>query len=201
MPGAVEIQPWNHVGRRKSLTVPSGCILHLTPLYWVPPRNQRIFKCCSLASGNLDFYSHLAGGLTFSLKEEKEKRKSRQSGDLVCRRRTEVSRDQPAVCSSLVPPGRGVSPREAPEPPCPAVRHTSSAAARQGYRVSVFVLGRVRLFAAPWTAARQAPPSMGFSRQEHCAGCHFLFQGILPTQGSNPGLPSDSLPSEPPGKP
>ena len=134
-------------------------------------------------------------------KEEKEKRKSRQSGDLVCRRRTEVSRDQPAVCSSLVPPGRGVSPREAPEPPCPAVRHTSSAAARQGYRVSVFVLGRVRLFAAPWTAARQAPPSMGFSRQEHCAGCHFLFQGILPTQGSNPGLPSDSLPSEPPGKP
>ena len=36
-------------------------------------------------------------------------------------------------------------------------------------------------------------------------GCYFLLQGILPTQGSNPGLPHgrrmDSLPSEPPGKP
>ena len=34
-------------------------------------------------------------------------------------------------------------------------------------------------------------------------GCHSLLQGIFPTQGSNPGLPTlqaDSLPSEPPGK-
>ena len=30
--------------------------------------------------------------------------------------------------------------------------------------------GRVRLFAAPWTAARQAPLSMGFSRQEDWSG-------------------------------
>ena len=28
-------------------------------------------------------------------------------------------------------------------------------------------LCRVRLFATPWTAAYQAPPSMGFSRQEY----------------------------------
>ena len=27
-----------------------------------------------------------------------------------------------------------------------------------------------RLFATPWTAAYQAPPSMGFSRQEHWSG-------------------------------
>ena len=27
-------------------------------------------------------------------------------------------------------------------------------------------LSRVRLFLTPWTAAYQAPPSMGFSRQE-----------------------------------
>ena len=34
-------------------------------------------------------------------------------------------------------------------------------------------------------------------------GCHFLLQGIFPTQGSNPGLPHCRqmlLPSEPPGK-
>ena len=30
--------------------------------------------------------------------------------------------------------------------------------------------------------------------------CHFLLQGIFPTQGSNPGLPHYALPSEPPGK-
>ena len=31
-------------------------------------------------------------------------------------------------------------------------------------------LSRVRLFATPWTAACQAPPSMGFSRQEYWSG-------------------------------
>ena len=29
-------------------------------------------------------------------------------------------------------------------------------------------LSRVRLFVTPWTAAHQAPPSMGFSRQDFC---------------------------------
>ena len=29
---------------------------------------------------------------------------------------------------------------------------------------------RVRLCATPWTAAHQAPPSLGFSRQEHWSG-------------------------------
>ena len=43
--------------------------------------------------------------------------------------------------------------------------------------------------ATPGTAARQAPLSLGFSRQEHWSGCHALLQGISPTQGSNPGLP------------
>ena len=31
-------------------------------------------------------------------------------------------------------------------------------------------LSRVRLCATPWTAAYQAPPSMGFSRQEYWSG-------------------------------
>ena len=29
------------------------------------------------------------------------------------------------------------------------------------------LLSRVQLFAIPWTVAYQAPPSMGFSRQEY----------------------------------
>ena len=35
---------------------------------------------------------------------------------------------------------------------------------------------RVRLCATPWTAVHQAPPSLGFSRQENGVGYHFLLQ-------------------------
>ena len=43
----------------------------------------------------------------------------------------------------------------------------------------------------PWTAAYQAPPSMGFSRQEYWSGLPFpSIQGIFPTQGLNLGLPA-----------
>ena len=49
-------------------------------------------------------------------------------------------------------------------------------------------LSRVRPFATPWTAAHQASPSMGFSRQEYWSGLPFLLQGIFLTQGSNLGL-------------
>ena len=34
-------------------------------------------------------------------------------------------------------------------------------------KVKVKLLSRVRLFSTPWTSAYQAPPSMGFSRQEY----------------------------------
>ena len=59
--------------------------------------------------------------------------------------------------------------------------------------------------AIPWTILEQAPPSMGFPRQEYWRGwpfsspgdlpnpgiepgSHFLLQGIFPTQGLNLGL-------------
>ena len=38
------------------------------------------------------------------------------------------------------------------------------------WKVKVKSLSRVRLFATPWTAAHQAPLSMGFSRQEYWSG-------------------------------
>ena len=37
-----------------------------------------------------------------------------------------------------------------------------------------------------WPVARQAPFSMGFSRENTGVGCHACLQGIFPTQGSNP---------------
>ena len=64
-------------------------------------------------------------------------------------------------------------------------------------------LSRVRLFATPWTVAYQAPPSMGFSRQECWSGLPFPSPGELPDPGIEPGSPTlqaDALPSEPPGK-
>ena len=36
------------------------------------------------------------------------------------------------------------------------------------------LLSRVRLLATPWTAAHQAPPSMGFSKQEYWSGVPLL---------------------------
>ena len=36
------------------------------------------------------------------------------------------------------------------------------------WKEKVKSLSCVRLFVTPWTAAHQAPPSMGFSRQEYC---------------------------------
>ena len=71
-------------------------------------------------------------------------------------------------------------------------------------KVKVKSLSRVRLFATPWTVAYQAPPSMGFSRQECWSGLPFPSPGDLPDPRTEPGSPAlraDALPSEPPGEP
>ena len=63
-------------------------------------------------------------------------------------------------------------------------------------------LSRVQLFGTPWTVAYQAPPSMGFSRQEYCSGLPLPSPGDLPDPGIEPRSPAlwvDALPSEPPG--
>ena len=52
-------------------------------------------------------------------------------------------------------------------------------------------LSRVRLFATPWTAAYQAPLSVGFSRQEYWSGLPFPSPGDLPDPGKiEPGSPA-----------
>jgi len=56
----------------------------------------------------------------------------------------------------------------------------------------------------PWTAAHQAPLSMGFSRQECWSGLPFPSPRDIPGPGMEPGSPAlqaDSLPSELQGKP
>ena len=59
-------------------------------------------------------------------------------------------------------------------------------------------------FATPWTIAYQAPPSMGFSRQEYWSGLPFPSPGDLPNPGIEPGslaFQADALTSELPRKP
>ena len=71
-------------------------------------------------------------------------------------------------------------------------------------KVKVKPLSRVQLFATPWTIACQAPPSMGFSRQEYWSGLPSPSPGDLPNPGIEPRSPTlqaDTLTSEPPGKP
>ena len=70
--------------------------------------------------------------------------------------------------------------------------------------VEVKSLSRVRLFATLWMVACQAPPSMGFSRQEYWSGLPFPSPGDLPNPEIEPGssaLEAGTLTSEPPGKP
>ena len=59
----------------------------------------------------------------------------------------------------------------------------------------------VQLFVTPWTVACQAPPYMGFPRQEYWNGLPLPSPGDLPNSGIEPGSPelqADSLLSEPP---
>ena len=50
-------------------------------------------------------------------------------------------------------------------------------------------LSRARLFATPWVVAcTKLLRPWDFQGKSTGVGCHFLLQGIFPTQGSNPGL-------------
>ena len=55
--------------------------------------------------------------------------------------------------------------------------------------VIVYLLTGVQLFLTPWTVARQAPLSMGFSRKEYWSGILFSPPGDL----SDPGIEPVSL--------
>ena len=63
-------------------------------------------------------------------------------------------------------------------------------------------LSHVRLFPTLWTVTCQAPPSMGFSRQEYWSGLPFSSPGDFPNPGielRSPALWADFLASEPQG--
>ena len=58
-----------------------------------------------------------------------------------------------------------------------------------GERKKVKLLSRARLFATPWiVACTKLLCPWDFQGKSTGVGCHFLLQGIFPTQGSNPAL-------------
>ena len=114
------------------------------------------------------------------------------------------------------PGGRGVQMGQGPTdvalPPCrPCLEQMALGSMARGQpRVHACVCARVcvcvlvRLSVTPRTIARQAPLSMGFSRQEYWGGLLFPSSRDLPDPGIEPGSPTlqaDSLPSEPAEKP
>ena len=53
----------------------------------------------------------------------------------------------------------------------------------------VKLFSRAQLFATPWTVAcTKLLRPWDFQGKHTGVGCHFLLQGIFPTQGLNPGL-------------
>ena len=56
--------------------------------------------------------------------------------------------------------------------------------------MKVKLLSHVRPSSTPWTAAFQAPLSMGFSRQEYWNGYPFSPPGDLPNPGIKPRSPT-----------
>ena len=110
-------------------------------------------------------------------------------------------------------PGDLPDPGIEPEPPvAPVLQADSLLLSYKGNSKSlpfssVQSLSRVRLFATWGTAAHQAPPSMGFSRQEYWSALPFPSPGDLPDPEIKPVSPvsparqADSLPLVPSGKP
>ena len=75
----------------------------------------------------------------------------------------------PTLCDPIdgSPPGSAVPGiLQARTPECVAISFSNA----WKWKVKVKSLSSVRLFVTPWTAAHQAPPSMGFSRQEYWSG-------------------------------
>ena len=61
------------------------------------------------------------------------------------------------------------------------------------WKVKVKSLSRVRLFSSPWTAACQAPPSMGFSRQEYWSGVPLPSLPSSPTRDQTTAVETQCL--------
>ena len=141
------------------------------------------FLYCVLCLKSVPYYFHWPYSLTCSWKQNQNLKPERQCQ--VTGKRTRLldsklitnlaaaAAKSPQSCLTLCDPIDG-SPPGCPIPGILQVRTLEwvaiSFSSAWKWKVKVKSLSRVRLLAAPWTAAYQAPPSMRFSRQEHWSG-------------------------------
>ena len=124
----------------------------------------------SLSAGNAK--SHVGILYSSSIRKktggDREQRQEGQTG-----RRTPLVAESRQSCPTLCDPTDG-SPPGSPVPGVLQARTLEWVAIAFSnvwkWKVKVKSLSRVQLLATPWTTAYQAPPSMGFSRQEHWSG-------------------------------
>ena len=112
---------------------------------------------------------------------------SKPHGILVPRRGIERKSSALQVNSQPLDQGLLVVSYKAKHTFCCLVRHFPTL---RNVCVCMCVLSRARLFATPWTVARQAPLSVGFSRQEYWNGLPFPSPGNLPDPGIKSVSPS-----------
>ena len=63
------------------------------------------------------------------------------------------------------------------------------------WKVKVKSFSRVGLFVTPWTAAYQAPPSMGFSRQEYWSGVPLPTKTLVNSGATEDRRPRSDVPA------
>ena len=83
-----------------------------------------------------------------------------------------------------------------------SIPHFRQCDCRIGLLLLLSRFSRVRLCATPETAAHQAPPSLGFSRQEHGSGLPFpspMHESEKWKWGQSCLIPSDPMDCSPPG--
>ena len=68
---------------------------------------------------------------------------------------------------------QGIFPTQGSNPGLPHCRRILYQLSLKGLLLLLSHFSRVQLCVTPWTAAYQAPPSLGFSRQEHGSGLPF----------------------------
>ena len=72
---------------------------------------------------------------------------------------------------------------------CTGLVNPRAVESSQKVKVKVKSLSRARLFATSWiVACTKLLHPWDFQGKSTGVGCHFLLQGMFPTQGSNPGL-------------
>ena len=104
---------------------------------------------------------------------QKKERYKNSLGSQPCLKRSAAAAKVLQSCPTLCDPIDG-SPPGSPVPGILQARTLEwvaiSFSSARKWKVKVKSFSRVPLFVTPWTAAYQAPPSMGFSRQEYWSG-------------------------------